>query len=102
MRGAWTGPAAHLVLDDGATHTAQNAAHVTQVARRVDAHEIVVVTSRWHAPRAGVAFRALLRDTRIAVSLACADDRLNLRGMAREVVVWPVFGVQLARARMRA
>jgi uncharacterized SAM-binding protein YcdF (DUF218 family) len=101
MRGAWTGPAARLVLDDGATHTAQNAAHVTQVARSIGAREIIVVTSRWHAPRAGVAFRALLRDTRIAVSLAPAGDGLSLRGMAREAVVWPVFGIQLARARRR-
>ncbi len=102
MRQAWTGADARIVLDDGATHTAQNAAHVTEVARRVGAREIVVVTSRWHAPRAGVAFRALLRDTRIAVSLAPAGDGLSLRGLAREAAVWPVFGLQLARARRRA
>lgn len=102
MRRAWTGSAARLVLDDGATHTAQNAAHVSEVARRVGAREIVVVTSRWHAPRAGVAFRALLRDTSIAVRLEPADDPLSLRGLAREAAVWPVFGLQLARARRRA
>jgi hypothetical protein len=102
MRRAWTGPAARLVLDDGATHTAQNAAHVTEVARRVGAGEIIVVTSRWHAPRAGVAFRSLLRDTGIVVRLEAADDRLSVRGLAREAAVWPVFGLQLARARRRA
>ena len=102
MRRAWDAPAARIVLDDGATHTAQNAAHVTRVAREVGAREILVVTSRWHAARAGVAFRALLRGSPIRVAVAAADDRLSLRGMAREAAVWPVFGLQLARARRRA
>ncbi len=61
-----------------------------------------MVTSRWHAPRAGVAFRALLRGTLIDVVLEASDDRMSVRGLVREAAVWPVFGVQLARARRRA
>ena len=102
MRQAWNGSAAHLLLDDGASHTAQNAAHVARVARSVGADEVVVVTSRWHARRAGVAFRALLRGTPIRVTLAHDDGPVSLRGVARELAVWPVFGLQLARARRRA
>ena len=101
MSRAWSGPAARLVLDDGATHTAQNAAHVTRLAHEAGAGEILVVTSRWHTARAGVAFRALLRGSPVRVAVAAADDRLSLRGLAREAAVWPVFGLQLARARRR-
>lgn len=101
MRRAWTGPAARLVLDDGSTHTAQNAVHATRVAREAGARQILVVTSHWHAARAGVAFRSLLRGTSIQVEVAAADDRLSLRGLAREIAVWPVFRLQLARARRR-
>ena len=102
MRRAWTGAAARIVLDDGSTHTAQNAAHVTAVARELGADEIVVVTSPWHARRAGVAFRALLRGTPVRVRVAASNDRHSLRGLAREAAVWPVFGLQLARARRRS
>lgn len=102
MGRAWSGPAARLVLDDGATHTAQNAVHVTRVAHEAGAREILVVTSRWHAARAGVAFRALLRGSPIRVEVVAADDRLSLRGLAREAAVWPVFGLQITRARRRA
>ncbi len=101
MRRAWSGPPARLVLDDGATHTAQNAIHATRVVRETGADEVLVVTSRWHAARAGVAFRALLHDTPARVAVVTADDRLSLRGLAREVAVWPLFSLQLARARRR-
>ena len=101
MKRAWSGAGARLILDDGATHTAENAVRVADVARSLGADEIVVVTSPWHAPRAGVAFRALLRGAQIRVTLARAPGPRSLRGLVREVAVWPVFGVQLVRARRR-
>lgn len=102
MREAWTGPAARLVLDDGAHHTAQNAAHVARIAREAGAGEVLVVTSRWHARRAAVAFRALLRGTGVRVSVAGAPGPGGVRARAREAAVWPVFGLQLARVRRGA
>lgn len=101
MREAWPGPADGLVLDDGAAHTAQNAAHVARIAREAGADEVLVVTSRWHARRAAVAFRALLRGSGVRVEVAGADGPGGVRARAREAVVWPAFGVQLARARRR-
>ena len=37
MSRAWSGAPARLVLDDGARHTAENAAHAAQVARTLGA-----------------------------------------------------------------
>jgi hypothetical protein len=101
MRRAWTGATERIVLDEGAAHTTENAIHVVRIARDLGADEILVVTSRWHAPRAGAAFRALTRGTPIRVRLAPSDGRLSLGAAARELAVWPVFGLQLARARRR-
>ena len=99
MRDAWTGTASRVLLDDGAHHTAQNAAHVAAIARDAGAGEVLVVTSRWHARRAAVAFRALLRGTGIRVAVAGAPGPGGVRARAREAAVWPVFGLQLARVR---
>lgn len=101
MHRAWDGRAARVLLDDGAAHTAQNAAHVTHLAREMGAREILVVTSRWHARRAGVAFRVLLRGSPIEVAVVAADGRHSLGGRVREAAVWPVFGLQLTRAQAR-
>lgn len=99
MARAWTGAGARTILDDGARHTAENAARVSRIARELGVAEILVVTSRWHATRAGFAFRALLRDRDVRVELAWGDEPRNVPAVAREAAVWPVFGLQLARAR---
>ena len=72
------------------------------IARSLSADEIVVVTSRRHAARAGIAFRVLLRGTRIRVSLARAHGPLGLWGLAREAAAWPAVSILLARSRRRA
>ena len=70
MSRAWTGAPARLILDDGARHTAENAAHAAEVARVLGAREVVVVTSRWHAPRAALIFRWFLRGSGVRVVVA--------------------------------
>lgn len=102
MSRAWSGAPARLVLDDGARHTAENAAHATQVARTLGVREVLVVTSRWHAPRAGLIFRWFLRGSGIRVRVAVARGPLALAPVAREVAVWPLLPAQIARTRVRA
>jgi len=101
MRRAWAGAPARLVLDHGSTHTVQNAAHVARVALPLGAREVVVVTSRWHSRRAGVAFRSVLRGTGVRVTPAPAPGPRGLRGALREIAVWPVFALHLVRSRAR-
>lgn len=97
MSGAWSGEAARLMLDDGARHTAENAAHAAAVARAVGAREVLVVTSRWHAPRARLFFRWFLRGTGVRVAVATARGPLAPGPVAREVAVWPLVAAQIAR-----
>jgi uncharacterized SAM-binding protein YcdF (DUF218 family) len=99
MSRAWSGAPARMVLDDGARHTAENAAHAAQVARALGAREVVVVTSRWHAPRAALIFRWFLRGSGARVVVATARGPLAPGPVAREVAVWPLVAAQIARTR---
>jgi uncharacterized SAM-binding protein YcdF (DUF218 family) len=67
MREAWRGPDVELEFDARARNTAGNAVGVAAAARRLGATEVVLVTSRWHAPRAALLVRAALRGTGITV-----------------------------------
>jgi hypothetical protein len=96
MRRAWRGRAARLLLDDGATHTAHNAAHVAVLARREGAREVVVVTSGWHAPRALALVRWALRGSGIPAVAAPATGPRPRGALAREALVWPLMPVQVA------
>lgn len=95
MRRAWAGAAARLLLDDGATHTAQNATHVAELARREGAREVVVVTSGWHAPRARAMVRWALRGTGIPALVAAAEGPRPPGALVREALVWPMAPMQM-------
>src|SRR3954470_9730482 len=68
MRAAWAGPDVPLVIDPTARHTSGNATGIAAVARRLDAGEVVVVTSWWHRRRALWLVRAALRGSDVRVS----------------------------------
>ena len=101
MRRAWRGAAARIVLDDGARHTAENAVHAARVARELGAAEVLVVTSRWHAPRAALLFRWYLRGSGVGVRMASARGPLAPGPVAREAAVWPLVPAQIARTPSR-
>ena len=102
MRLAWSGAAAEVLLDPDARSTVENARHAVAVVRTRGATEVVVVTSRWHARRAAVAFRVLLRGSGIAVSAAWPEESRNVRARLRELAVWPLLPAQLALRRRGA
>jgi uncharacterized SAM-binding protein YcdF (DUF218 family) len=99
MRQAWAGPDVPLVCETTARNTAENAAGIAAIARRLRADEIVVVTSRWHAPRARLLVRAALRGTRIAVRLSAPRDRLHPWLIAREAACTLALPLHLRRSR---
>jgi uncharacterized SAM-binding protein YcdF (DUF218 family) len=98
MADAWSGAAREVVLDPVARTTAENAANAVRDVLRASAAEVVVVTSRWHAARAGAAFRWLLRCRRIPVHVATPDEPAPVRERLRELALWPLLPVQISRA----
>ncbi len=101
MRPEWAGPPDVPLLTDGdASNTRQNAAGVAQAARRLGADEVVVVTSRWHAPRARALVRSLLPG--VAVTSSSPPARAPLSLLARETVCLVLLPYQLLRLRVLA
>ena len=99
MAAAWSGRARELVVDPDARTTVGNAYNALNDIGRVGAHEVVVVTSRWHAPRARAAFRLLLWRRPIRVRAAFPPEPRNLGASLRELPLWLLLPVQLWHAR---
>jgi DUF218 domain len=89
------------VLDRSARNTRENAKGVAAAARELDADEVVVVTSSWHARRARTLVRAAAgRDVRVTSS--SPEGRPPLRLALRELAclaALPLHRRELARAR---
>lgn len=102
MAAAWSGTAREIVVDPDARTTVGNAANALDDIRRVGAREVVVVTSRWHAPRAEAAFRLLLRHSDVLVTSAFPRERRVLRASLRELPLWLLLPAQVWRARRGA
>ncbi len=101
MRAAWNRPELTLVSDSTARNTRENAAEVAETARRLGADEVVVVTSRWHAPRARALVRAALRQPSVSVETSSPPDRRPVALLARELVCLVALPYHLARLRRR-
>jgi hypothetical protein len=100
MRRAWRGTTDGLICDPDASITAENAANAAVHARELGVQEVVVVTSRWHRLRTGILFRSLLPGVHVAVE--GARTPAPLRVLLREIAVFPLVPLQIARARRRA
>jgi uncharacterized SAM-binding protein YcdF (DUF218 family) len=101
MRQSWRGADVPLVSESTARSTADNAAEVAAVARRLGADEVVVVTSPWHAPRAGVLVRAALRGSGISVRTSSPPGRPSPALLAREAACTLVLPFHLVRRARR-
>lgn len=92
---------AEVVLDTDASTTRENARGVAAAARELEADEIVVVTSAWHARRARALVQAAVgRDIRVTSSSPPGRPPLSLA--ARELAclaVLPLHARGLARSR---
>ena len=104
MQGAWHGGEAEL--DTRARNTRENARGVAEAARRVEADEVVVVTSAWHAFRARTLVRAAIGDPNVQVSSSSPPGPRPARLLLRELVCLAalplqLLAVQLADERVR-
>ena len=97
MRRAWRGGEIRLIDDSTARHTAENAQSVAEAARRLEATEVTVVTSRWHAFRARTLVRAALPKTPVQASSPPGRPPLSL--LAREICCIAVLPYELVRIR---
>jgi hypothetical protein len=100
MRGAWIGGEVRVIEDTTARNTAGNAATVAEVARRLGATEVTVVTSGWHAYRAGTLVRAALPQTPVRTSSPAGRSPLSLR--VRELGCLALLPYHLSRVRRRS
>jgi uncharacterized SAM-binding protein YcdF (DUF218 family) len=94
MRAAWRGAAREVVVDPDARTTVENLANALNDVLRMGAGEVVVVTSSWHARRATVAMRWLLRGRGILVRAESPPGR-STRAALRELMLWPLLPFQL-------
>jgi uncharacterized SAM-binding protein YcdF (DUF218 family) len=102
MAAAWNGMARRHLVDRGARTTVGNAIAVGRAARRLDATDVVLVTSRWHARRASVLVRASLLGTRARLRVATSDERMPGAHNLRELAAWslvPLLALLAARTR---
>jgi len=93
MHGAWRGR--EVELDPRARNTRENARGVAEAARRLEADEVVVVTSAWHAFRARTLVRAALRDPTVKVTSSSPPGPRPARLLARELVCLAGLPLQL-------
>jgi len=93
MARSWAGSCRELHVDSSARSTRGNVRAAAELAERVGATEVVLVTSGWHARRAGALLRAMVAESRVVAT----DERGSLTARAREVVCWA--GVPFAARR---
>lgn len=102
MAQAWTTQTRIRLVDRGARTTLGNAIGVARAARRVDAEEVVLVTSSWHARRAAALVRVALRGSHARLRVATTQDPITPSRSLREIVSWlvvPLLVVVAARSR---
>jgi uncharacterized SAM-binding protein YcdF (DUF218 family) len=99
MRTAWNGGDVALIADEAARSTVENAVGVAAAARRLDATEVTVVTSRWHAFRARTLVRAALPGVPVNTSSPAGHAPTAL--LARELVCVIALPYHLLRLRAR-
>jgi uncharacterized SAM-binding protein YcdF (DUF218 family) len=102
MAATWSGASRRLIVDRSARTTLGNAIAVGRAARRIDATEVLLVTSGWHARRASVLVRAALLGSGAQLRVASTDETTTpARGM-RELAAWtvvPLLALVAARTR---
>ena len=101
MAKAWSGPCRELVVDPDARHTVDNATNALDDLARTGATTVVVVTSRWHAPRARAVFAWVMRGTGTHVVTSSPDGPAALRRRAGEALRWVLLPLQLGSAERR-
>jgi hypothetical protein len=101
MAEAWDGTCRELVVDPDARHTVDNATNALDDLTRTGALSVMVVTSRWHAPRARAIFAWIVRGTGARVVTSSPAEPTDVRRLAAEVPRWLILPFQLLAAERR-
>jgi uncharacterized SAM-binding protein YcdF (DUF218 family) len=101
MARSWQGSCRRLYVDGNARSTLGNVAAAAALAREVDATEVLLVTSSWHARRAGALLRAALAGSKRTVGVATTDERPSLGTRMRETACWSAVPFARLVARRR-
>ena len=88
MARSWTASCRRVVVDSGARSTLANAVATARLARTLQADDVLLVTSSWHARRARALLRAALRGTGSSVEVATSDERPSPGTRLRELGCW--------------
>jgi uncharacterized SAM-binding protein YcdF (DUF218 family) len=99
MARSWNGSCRRLYVDRGARSTFGNIAAAAALARSVNAKEVVLVTSGWHARRACALLRAALAGSATTIGLATTDERPSFGTRVREVACWLIVPFAALTAR---
>ena len=99
MREAWHRNDIPVVLDTTSRTTADNAAAVARIARGLGADQLDVVTSSWHAARAGSLVRAALHGSGIRVTVSSPREPRRTRFALRELACRALLPYQRQRLR---
>ena len=97
MAQSWAGSSRELHVDSSARSTFGNVAAAARLAEAVGATEVVLVTSGWHAGRAGALLRAVLKGSGRSVEVVTTDERASRAARLRELACW--LGVPFAALR---
>ena len=97
MAQSWAGSSCELHVDSSARSTFGNVAAAARLAEAVGATEVVLVTSGWHARRAGALLRAVLAGSGRSVVVAATDEPASRAARLRELACW--LGVPFAALR---
>ena len=101
MARSWNGSCRRLYVDGNARSTLGNVAAAAALAREVDAKEVLLVTSSWHARRAGALLRAALAGSNRTFDVMTTDERPSLGTRVRETACWATVPVAALTVRRR-
>jgi uncharacterized SAM-binding protein YcdF (DUF218 family) len=101
MAHAWRGAASDVLLDGDARSTVGNVVGAVNTALALEARDVVLVTSRWHARRTAALVQAATRGTGVRVAIAPTHERGSVRERLRELCCWALVPVQAALAGRR-
>jgi len=99
MADAWRGKCRELIIDPDARHTVGNATNAIDDLVRTGSETVVVVTSRWHAPRARLIFAWTFRGLGARVVTSSPAEAMDLKRWTHELPRWSVLPFQLLAAR---
>jgi uncharacterized SAM-binding protein YcdF (DUF218 family) len=101
MRAAWNCEGPEALVDTSSRTTADSAARVAALARKLGADRVELVTSWWHAPRTWLLARVALAGSRIGLSVHRVPGPCPPRLLLRELAAYLLLPLQVVMIRRR-